>query len=172
MYQKALQKGIQLFHKYCRQSVLTRLQKQRVLCHGDSMQRPENSQMRPEHGTTDINTCATADWSNSAWIYFSYGSTKRTHVHCVHSFASFWIVRELTCCKIIVACGVTSFGLVDWHWCLGGASSLCLQSWRWGVANPFKLHAIKSQKTVILTLAAVELRYHILCSNYSAIYLI
>jgi hypothetical protein len=37
----------------------------------------------------------------------------------------------LTCCKIIVAFGVTSFGSVDWHWCLGGASSLCLQSWRW-----------------------------------------
>jgi len=41
-----------------------------------------------------------------------------------------------------------------------------------GVANLFKLHAIKSQEIVILTLAAVEFRYHILCSNYIAIYLI
>jgi len=66
MYEKALQKGIQLFYKYCRQSVLTILQKQRVLCHGDSIQRAENSQMSPEQGTIDINTCALTNWSNSA----------------------------------------------------------------------------------------------------------
>jgi len=77
MYEKALQKGIQLFYKYCRQSVLTILQKQRVLCHGDSIQRAENSQMSPEQGTIDINTCALTNWSNSAWIFNSDGSMKR-----------------------------------------------------------------------------------------------
>jgi len=66
MYEKALQKGIHLFYKYCRQSVLTKLQKQRVICHCDSMQRAENSQMSPEQGTIDINTCALTNWSNSA----------------------------------------------------------------------------------------------------------
>lgn len=75
MYEKALQKGIQLFHKYCRQSVLTMLQKQRVLCHGDSMQRAENSQMSPEQGT--VNTRALTNWSNSAWICYPDGSMKR-----------------------------------------------------------------------------------------------
>jgi len=66
MYEKALQKGIQLFYKYWRQSVLTRLQKQRVLCYGESMQRAENSQMSPEQGTIDINRCALTNWFNSA----------------------------------------------------------------------------------------------------------
>jgi hypothetical protein len=66
MYEKALQKGSQLFYKYWRQSVLTRLQKQRVLCHGDSMQRAENAQMSPEQGTIGINRRALTNWFNSA----------------------------------------------------------------------------------------------------------
>lgn len=66
MYEKASQKGIQLFYKYWRQSVLTRLQKQRVLCHVDNVQRAENSQMSPELGAVDINRYALTHWFNSA----------------------------------------------------------------------------------------------------------
>jgi len=57
-------------------------------CHGDSMQRAENSQMNSEQGTIDINRCALTNWFKSALIYYSDGSMKRPHVHCVHSFAS------------------------------------------------------------------------------------